>query len=267
MSHVTSHGIPIYYERTGSGPAVLFCHGAGSNGATWWQQIPVFREHFTCITFDNRCFGRSAAPLSAFRPEAFVDDVLAILDAEGIDRVALVCQSLGGMTGTRLALRAPERIWAFACCDSPMAIDHAAMKRNVSAFLASVDATELEDRALSASFVRAQPALAFLYRQINQFNPAVYSPSQGLGWGARLAALSDDNYVLPMHRLADIRCPTLMVVGAEDPVVTPQVVRDVAQHIHGCRVAEIAGAGHSPYFEQAEAFNAAVLSFLHEAQQ
>lgn len=73
MPFVTSHGRAIYYERLGDGPAVLFCHGAGSNAATWWQQLPAFAGRYSCLTMDIRCFGRSAAPLTEFDLALFVD--------------------------------------------------------------------------------------------------------------------------------------------------------------------------------------------------
>lgn len=262
MSFALSHGQPIYYERHGEGPAVVFCHGAGSNAATWWQQIPVFARSHTCITLDNRCFGRSAAGSPAFEPNLFVDDLVAVLDAERVERATLVCQSLGGMTGLRCALLYPARVNAFVACDSPLAIDHPAMLANVKRFLAAVEATELEDRALSRRFVAQQPALAFLYGQINRFNPAIHSPQNALGWGARLASLFASEYVLPTASLRELNCPTLFIVGEEDPVVTPDVVRDLAQYVRGSRVVTITGAGHSPYFEQALEFNRVVMDFV-----
>jgi pimeloyl-ACP methyl ester carboxylesterase len=262
MSFVTSHGVPIYYERHGQGPAVVFCHGAGSNAATWWQQIPHFSRHFCCIAIDHRCFGRSVAPTEAFRPELFVDDLLAVLDAERIERASLVCQSLGGMAGLRLALWHPERVRTFVCCDSPLAIDHPQMLANVRRFLASVEATELEDRALGRAFVAAHPELAFLYGRINQFNRAVYAPQDDGGWGRRLAGLFDPGYLLPTDALRTLAATTLFVVGSEDPVVTPPVVRELAALMPRSQVLEVPGAGHSPYFEQPALFNSAVLEFL-----
>ncbi|CAN7776849.1 alpha/beta hydrolase [Variovorax sp. LjRoot175] len=264
MSFVTSHGVPIYYERHGQGPAVVFCHGAGSNAATWWQQIPVFKEHFTCIAYDHRGFGRSPADPEDFLPQLFVDDLQAVLDAEGIASAALVCQSLGGISGLRFALRAADRVDAFVCCDSPLAIAHPEMLVNVKRFLQQVQATELEDRALSPGFAASQTQLAFLYTQINQFNPAVYSAAETAGWGARIAGLFNPSFLLPLSSLNELRVPTLFVVGAEDRVVTPGVVRDLAARVDGAKVVEIAGAGHSPYFEQPGTFNQAVLGFIQQ---
>jgi len=262
MSFAESNGLPIYYEKYGSGPPVVFCHGAGSNAATWWQQIPRFSRHFTCITFDHRCFGRSAAPIEAFQPELFEHDLAAVLDAVNVERAALVCQSLGGMAGLRFALRRPDRVLAFVACDSPLAIDHPLMLANVKQFLHAVKASELEDRALGRSFAVSHPERAFLYRQINHFNRAVYEPGEGGGWGQRLSVLFEPAYLLPWRTLSALACPTLFVVGAEDQIVTPAVVHELAAVTPRSQVAEIPGAGHSPYFEQPEVFNEVVLQFL-----
>ena len=48
----------IYYEVTGSGPALVFAHGGGGNYLSWWQQIPYFSSRFTCVTFSHRTFAR-----------------------------------------------------------------------------------------------------------------------------------------------------------------------------------------------------------------
>ncbi|MCR6480511.1 alpha/beta hydrolase [Variovorax sp. ZS18.2.2] len=266
MSFAKSGNTPIYYERRGQGPAVVFLHGAGSNGATWWQQLPAFASRYTCITVDNRGFGRSVASTAAeFSLDVFVSDVLAVLDAESIDSAALVCQSLGGMTGLRVALRHPHRVWAFACCDSPMAIGHAQMLLDIRTFLSSVDPGDLENSALSRGFVQRHPELSLLYRQINQFNPAMFNEDASAGLRARLGALMAPDQLLPLDALQALRCPTLLLVGVEDPLVTPAVVRDVSRYIPGSRMVEIEGAGHSPYFEQPLRFNTEVLAFLDQA--
>lgn len=251
-----SYGSAIYYEVHGEGPAVLFCHGAGSNAATWWQQIPEFSRSFTCIAYDHRGFARSQDGGGPFDPQVLVDDALAVLDAARVGRTALVCQSLGGITGLRLALEHPERVWAFVPCDSPLGIEHAGMQASLAGWSAD-GITRVEERALGRPFVTAQPALVHLYGQLRRFNP------QDESLRRRAAALFSPENLLPLDRLAALACPTLFVVGALDPLVTPAIVRDMAHRVPEVSVAEIEDAGHSPYFEQPAAFNALVSGFLH----
>jgi 3-oxoadipate enol-lactonase len=255
MGRAVSHGSGIYYEVHGDGPAVLFCHGAGSNAATWWQQIPEFSRNFTCIAYDHRGFGRSQDGGASFDPRVLVDDALAVLDAERIDRAALVCQSLGSVTGLRLALSRPERVWAFVPCSSPLGIEHARMQAGIARWTAG-GITRVEERALGMNFVGAHPALVHLYGQIRRFNPSEESLRR------RVAGLFAPEHLLPCSRLAALACPTLFVVGEHDPLVTPAIVRDLAQVLAGSRVVEVEDAGHSPYFERPATFNALVSSFL-----
>lgn len=261
MPFVDSRGRGIYYERHGSGPAVLFCHGAGSNAATWWQQLPAFAGRYTCLTMDIRCFGRSVAPLQEFSLEHFVDDVLAVLDREQVRRVALVGQSLGGFIGLKTALAHPQRVAAFVACDSSLAIDHPAMLENIRRRQITHRAVTVEERSLGAWFLRHHPDKAALYAQINHFNPSAYALG-GEAWGAALAAILQPGRLIPMASLADLACPTLFLVGSEDPIVPVSAMREVSQLVRGSEVLVVDHAGHSAYFEQPVEFNRHVLDFI-----
>ncbi|MBW2292939.1 MAG: alpha/beta hydrolase, partial [Deltaproteobacteria bacterium] len=118
MPVVETTGAKIYYEVHGEGPVIVFAHGAGGNRLSWWQQVPIFQQNYRVICFDHRSFGRSSCDEGAFHPKYFADDLQAILDAEQVDRAALVCQSLGGWSGLPLALRAPERVASLVLCDT-----------------------------------------------------------------------------------------------------------------------------------------------------
>ena len=261
MPFAPSHGRDIYYERHGQGPAVLFCHGAGSNAATWWQQLPTVSREFTCITIDTRCFGRSVAPLEEFDLALFVDDVLAVLDAERIDRVALVGQSLGGMIGLRMALQHPGRVSTFVACDTSLAVDHPALIDAMARRAVAAQALTVEERSLGRWFLQNHPERAALYAQINHFNPSAYAFTSE-GWGAAVSGLMAPHNLLPMDRLRDVACPTLLIVGSEDPLVPVDVVHEFARHIAHSEVRVIDQAGHSAYFEKADEFNGYLMDFL-----
>ena len=261
MGFVTSRDADIYYETRGTGPAIVFLHGAGSNAATWWQQVPFFSQAHTCVTIDNRGFGRSGVAAHAYRPSRFADDVLAVLDALDILSAAIVGQSLGGMTALRLALDHPERVSAMIASDSPLGVNHAPLLADFRSYLATAAATQVENRALSKRFVAANPELTYLYTRINAFNPMVYAPERSAGLTPHHGLLAPE-YLIDPSRFASLKPPSLFLIGEEDPVVRPAVMREVAALVPKSRFRIIAGAGHSPYFEQPEEFNRTVHEFL-----
>ena len=110
MPFVSSAGAKLYYEAHGAGPAIVFAHGLSGHTLLYYQQVPFFARSYRVVVFDHRGFGRSACPLEKVSPEYFVEDLASILDAESIERAALVCQSMGGLTGLPFALRYPNRV-------------------------------------------------------------------------------------------------------------------------------------------------------------
>lgn len=261
MPFVESSGRKIYYERQGEGPPVLFCHGAGSNAATWWQQLPAFTERHTCITMDIRCFGRSAAPLEEFLLPVFVEDVLAIIDAEAIGQIVFIGQSLGGMIGLQFALKHPQRVAAFVACDTSLAINHPVLVGIVEKRLASARAVSIEQRSLGRWFLENHPDRAALYAQINHFNPSAHSiPSEE--WGAALGSLLKPANLTPASALRQLECPALFLVGRADPIVPVSVMHEFSALVRGSKVTVIEHAGHSAYFEKPEEFNEQVLDFI-----
>lgn len=261
MAYAQARGCRVYYERHGQGPAVVFCHGAGSNAATWWQQIPFFSNRFTCLTLDHRGFGRSLAPPESLSWDALSADVLAVLDAEQIDRAALVCQSLGGGIGLRFTLEHPDRVWALVSSGSPLGIDAPAVLASVERYLGAADGKQVEQRALAPAFRVSETALAFLYQQINAFNPLV-SGGMSAEFQRQLRALNHPDAVLDCSRLAAVACPVLLVSGALDPLVPPDLALSMARYFANARMVAMNACGHSPYFERPAAFNHQVGRFL-----
>ena len=104
MSYAENSNARIYYESYGNGPALIFANGAGGNASSWWQQVPHFVDRYRVITFDHRGFGRSICPDDQLDFNYFVDDLICIMDTEGIHSAILVCQSMGGWTGMGMAL-------------------------------------------------------------------------------------------------------------------------------------------------------------------
>jgi pimeloyl-ACP methyl ester carboxylesterase len=107
---VRARGMEFHYAEAGSGDEVLLClHGWPQHWYEWRNLMPALADRYRVIALDQRGFGWSEAPDEGYEKEDLADDVLAVLDELGIERVKLVGHDWGGWIGFLLCLREPER--------------------------------------------------------------------------------------------------------------------------------------------------------------
>ena len=94
-------GLDVYYERAGSGPALVLIHALPFDHNLWLYQVARFSSHFTTFALDLRGWGRSAKPHAPFSLSDMGADVLGILSDERIIDGAIV---LGCSIGSKIAL-------------------------------------------------------------------------------------------------------------------------------------------------------------------
>jgi pimeloyl-ACP methyl ester carboxylesterase len=112
VSHrtVRARGLDFHVAEAGSGDDVVLClHGWPQHWYEWRHLLPALADRHRVIAPDLRGFGWSDAPRGGYEKENLATDVLAILDALGIERVKLVGHDWGGWIGFLLCLRAPQR--------------------------------------------------------------------------------------------------------------------------------------------------------------
>ena len=248
------NGIELYYEIHGGGPGLVLAHGAGGNHLSWWQQVPALSKHFKCMIFDHRGFGSSRDLPGGPGANAFIEDLRQLLDHVGIERTALVAQSMGGWTSLGFASKYPDRVTALALCDTTAGIDDPEVAREMKALQEDMPRplTLILQRAYSSEFPRQQPARCFLYQQISGLN--VHVPPDLL---VKLTAMR--------HRVAPLierRLPTLLLVGEEDVLTPATTMERMARQIPHARFVRVPGAGHSVYFERPDEFNRIIVEFL-----
>lgn len=244
----------IFYEETGSGPAIIFAHGAGGNHLSWWQQVPVFARSYRCVAFDHRGWGRSI-PSGGPGPAAFVEDLIALMDELRIDQAALVAQSMGGWTCLGAALQAPQRVAALVMADTVGGLMTDEIRGPWEAARKLVAGQGLGVLAYDQSLRKRDPALAFLYDEIMAMNPPRDPALMGV-----LSELAPDS-----DAVAELAMPILWVVGGNDPLIPPVVMRAAQAHVSGSQYYEIPATGHSVYFERAAEFNVQLSRFLADA--
>ncbi len=262
------NGAQLYFEEHGKGFPVVFAHGAGGNHLSWWQQVPEMARRYRCITFDHRGWGLSLDG-DGRGPEAFVGDLLALLDHLQIEEAFLVGQSMGGLTCLGAAIAAPQRVRGLV-----MANSFAGMRREVwlaadeeqRAAVRSIWDRRRADgvkRALSRNFAAKHRERAFLYKQIRMLNEHGPNQLQTEAQVQRLRALERaPDTAATLGALAALPTPVLFIGGEHDEVMPVTLMAIARKLIPGARMVVVPGAGHSVYFEEPEIFNRVMLEFF-----
>ncbi len=254
-------GERLYWESAGHGgtPLVL-CHGAGGNHAVWYQQVPVFAESRRVVAWDHRGFGRSTARKGPTTPALAADDLEALLDHLGIETCDLVGQSMGGWTALGFAIANPARVRRLVLADTPGGIDCPEVRT-------AIDALQRGPGPLAAPpELGVHPAVGAPFSARDRDHAYLYSLLGGFG-DPDLAAIAPPllSTRVADDALASVRTPTLFVVGSLDTLFPPAAIRAAAARLPdgaNAGVVEIPETGHSPYFEDAPAWNRAVAAFL-----
>jgi aminoacrylate hydrolase len=100
----------IHVEVTGEGAPLLLVAGLGGRGAFWGKQVQAFAEHFQVITHDHRGCGDSSPGKAIWGAEQMAEDLVALMDAMGIEKAHLAGHSTGGAIGQHVALKWPDRL-------------------------------------------------------------------------------------------------------------------------------------------------------------
>jgi 3-oxoadipate enol-lactonase len=254
-------GAEIHYEIFGKGPAVVFAHGLGGNHLSWWQQVAHFAGTRTCIVFAHRGFPPSSAVPGKTAPDAYADDLAALIQELNLKDVALVAQSMGGWTCLDYALREPKKVRALVMASTSGAINFGQLgnpevdewvRRSPGAL------AELKSRGIHPAggerMAREQPALAQLYWQISEMAPASFREDVRV----RIREVRKR----PPALLAELPMPVMFITGDEDWVFPPAAGPALARLAPKGSAVRVPVAGHSVYFERAAQFNDIVRSVL-----
>lgn len=266
MRVTTDDGVGLEVETLGEGPTFLMVHGFTGAKEDFADHAPRLAQYARVVLFDHRGHGASDKPgdVTAYSLDRLAADTVAVADAVGAERFRLLGHSMGGMVARRLILAVPQRLDALVLMDTaagpPEGIDpelgdaaaELALTEGMTALRAVLDeANPLGTEA--AERVRAERPgyVEFEDRKWAAVAPAAY------------AGLLRDIVHQPrqLEEMRAIRCPTLIVVGAQDAPFLGDAAL-MADVITGSRLVVLPDAGHSPQFETPDAWFAEVDGFL-----
>jgi pimeloyl-ACP methyl ester carboxylesterase len=241
---------------------VAFLHAGIGDRRLWDQQVGPFSERHTVVRYDARGFGDSPLPGGPF---SYVTDLCALLDHLGIERAAVVGNSLGARTALDFALEHARRVSALVLAGpAPLGPEES---RELQDFGEREDALLDDGRIDEAVELNLDLWLASpepeLRRRVGEMQRRAFE--------VQVAAFEREPEPGPVRwlddppaweRLADVSAATLVLVGDEDVSDVLAAAERLAAGIPGARLEVVAGAGHVPGIERPGEFNRIVLEFL-----
>jgi pimeloyl-ACP methyl ester carboxylesterase len=259
-------GAALAVTDAGSGPALLLLHGFGGAKEDFADHIDALAERHRVITFDHRGHGESDGPtdLEAYSLDRMAADVIGVADELGIDSLRLLGHSMGGMVARRVVLAHPARIDALVLMDTspgPIpSIDPDMMEAAATVMLD--EGKEVLKPLLDAAATLETPAHQRLVAErpgLQKFEDAKWEALSGVMWAAMAREIARQPDQLSL--LANVRCPTLVIVGDQDESFL-EPSRRMAAAIPGAELVVVPDAGHSPQFENPRVWLQALEGFL-----
>ncbi len=251
-------GSGLFYEIDGNrGDWLIFAHGGDGNRLCWWRQVAAFKDRFRCLTYDAPSFGLS--PAGSGLGQAPADDLLSLMDETQIDRAVLIGHSMGGLAVSGIAQRWPGRVSALVMSDTPFGFQTEALQRWAAEMLTKIaNGFQVLDHLLAPGFADREPELYHLYQAICRIRLPAPPPKDPPDYSAAYLAMRDT----PPVDYSAFPVPTLFIAGNEDELTLPWLLKGTADAVGGARLAVIEGAGHSPFYERTEAYNAVLAGFV-----
>jgi len=262
--------------------AVLLLHGKNFSGAYWEETIEALAAAgYRVVAPDQIGFGRSSHPDLHYSFHLLATLTAQLLDAIGLQRVAVVGHSMGGMLAARFALLFPDRVTKLVLED-PIGLED---YRQLVPYLPLEKQYEMELGQTGQKMLDFQKAYYVQWRP--EFEAWVREQAEPIASGEwpRFALASSLTYEMIyqqpiLYELPALRVPTLLVIGDKDRTVVgkarlppelrsvagnyPELGRKASRAIPGSRLVEVPDVGHIPHLEAPKEFRRILLGYLAE---
>jgi pimeloyl-ACP methyl ester carboxylesterase len=268
---VDAGGLPMHLAQAGRGKPILMLHGWPQHSYLWRRMIPLLAPHARVLCPDLRGFGWTDAPRRGYDRETMAQDVLALLDELGLERVDLVGHDWGGWIGFLLALGRAERIRRFVALNVlppwPSRGRRGLLEAWRMAYQIPLAFPQLGRRAVEHGLARLAlrtASDAFSDGEIQAFTDRLK------GERARASELLYRTFLVreavPVFagRYAGLpfEVPTLLLVGERDVAISIRVVREQAARADALELELVPEAGHFIVDERPELVTDRTLRFF-----
>src|SRR5437764_6014429 len=252
----------IHYLEAGRGAPVILLHGSGGDGARWMPTIQGLAPNFRVIAPDQIGWGASDKPMTIYHGGVFAEFLARFMKEIGVPKAALIGQSMGAGVALQMAVKYPQMVermvlvngGGFTSPNDPSRASapdwHARQIANAGTLAESREYLEkmYYDHSLISDELVEQNLILRLHSAYTAESVQTAN-ARGLG-------------LLTEEEVRSIKLPTLLVWGANDKLSPPANADKLNAAISGSRNVLIDKAGHYPFIEHPDQFNAAVREFL-----
>lgn len=268
MPLVSSNGVKLFAEQTGSGHPVVFVHEFGSDCREWESQVRWFSRSYRCVTFNARGYPPSDVPddPAVYGYEFAVDDIAAVMSGLQIERAHVVGLSMGGYAALHFGLRHPHMVTALVAAGtgtgSPPSL-HEPWKQQAAEM--ALEFTERGMAAVAEDMGHSPTRIQLKHKDPRGWNEFMdhlrgHSPRGMSNTMARYQAQRPSLHDF-REQFSRMRVPVLLAVGDEDaPCLETNLM--LKQSIPTAGLWVCPNTGHAINLEEPAAFNQAVQEFF-----
>ncbi len=254
------NGLKVFTRGNKNNLPIIFVHGFPYDHTMWDFQIEELSKEYFCVTYDIRGLGESYIGDGQYTMEAYAWDLFSIMDELHIEKPILCGLSMGGYIALRAVEKEQNRFAGLILCDTRSEADdnNGKIKRSNAIDKISVQGVEafVNDFVPNCFHPRTPKRLAEMYNQI--FYTAKNQNSVGVK-GALIAMLSRRDTT---DSLKQIKIPTLVLVGAEDALTPPKVMKKISKNIKKSKFYVVPKAGHMTPLENPDFVNIKIKKFI-----
>lgn len=260
MSSIRVGDIQLAYTDAGLGQPVVLLHGYPFNRSLWNEQVSALGNSYRVITPDLRGLGESDATPGAATMNRMAQDVAALLDHLEISRAVIGGLSMGGYVALAFYKQFPSRVRSLILADTRAQADTEEGKQTrfqqaekaLAEGMAGI-ADSMLPKLLTPETVSKRPEVVKRVRDM-----MLKTKPEGAA-GALLGMAERDDQT---EMLSQISCPTLILVGREDPITPVADSEKMHRAIAGSRLVVIENAAHVSNVERTDQFNDEMMRFL-----
>lgn len=238
----------VSYRIEGQGPALYLVHGIGARKTAWDKLIVGLKDQFTCVSYDLRGHGESPVPPTPYTLDDLVDDLEALRQKLGHEKIHVAGHSLGGMIGPAYARAYPDHILSVGLLSTAAgrseddraklkAVGDAMQQNGIAETLGTFVARWFTD-----AFIQAHPDLVEARLQQVKDTPAdvflsvfwIYATTEMAPW------------------LHEVNCPCLVLTGELDGGCNPRLNQFIDSELPDSSLVILEGLKHALMIEASE---------------